>query len=100
MHGDKGPLSEARILSELSAVDVSVLRDQGTGMRYVAFAATGGQQVHLYKAVSLTLQRSTVPLKEESGEQLSWTALLSCSKDVLLCSNEGVDPIQTIPYTY
>ena len=100
MHGGKGPLSEARILSELSAVDVSVLRDQGTGMRYVAFAATGGQQFNLYKAVSLTLQRSTVPLKEESGEQLSWTALLSCSKDVLLCSNEGVDPIQTIPYTY
>ena len=90
MHGGKEPLCEAQILSELSAVEVSVLRDQGTGKRYVAFAATGRQQINLYKAVGLTLQRSTVLLKEESGEQLSWTALLSCSKDVLLCSNKGI----------
>ena len=68
MHGGKEPLSEARILSELSAVDVSVLRDQGTGKRYLVPAATGRQQINLYKAGGLMLQRSTVPLKEESGE--------------------------------
>ncbi len=68
MHGGKKPLSEARILSELSAVEVSLLRDQGTGKRYLVPAATGRQQINLYKAVGLTLQRSTVPLKEESGE--------------------------------
>ena len=68
MHGGKEPLSEALILSDLSAVDVSVLRDQGTGKRYLVPAATGRKQINLYKAVGLTLQRSTVPLKEESGE--------------------------------
>ena len=67
MHGGKEPLSEARILSELSAVEVSVLQDQGTGKRYLVPAATGRQQINLYKAVGLTLQRNTVPLKEGSG---------------------------------
>ncbi len=66
MHGGKEPLSEARILSELSAVEVSLVRDQGK--RYVAFAAAGRQQINLYKAVGLPLQRRPVPLEEESGE--------------------------------
>ena len=59
MHGGKEPLSQARILSELSAVEVSLLRDQGTGKRYLVPAATGRQQINLYKAVGLTLQQST-----------------------------------------
>ncbi len=37
MHGGKEPLSEARILSELSAVEVSLLRDCNTHKRYIAF---------------------------------------------------------------
>ncbi len=68
MHGGKEPLSEARILSELSAVDMSLLRNQCTGKPYLVPAATGRQQITLYKAVGLTLQQSTVPLKEESGK--------------------------------
>ncbi len=68
MHGGKEPLSEVRILSELLAVEVLVLRDQGTGKHYLVPAATGRQQITLYKAVGLILQRSTVPLEEESGE--------------------------------
>ena len=66
MHGGKEPLSEAPILSELSAVDVSLLR--GTGKRYMAFAATGWQQINLYNAKVLILQRRPLPLEEESGE--------------------------------
>ena len=100
MHGGKEPLSETRILSELSALEVSVLRDQGTGKRYLVPAATGRQQITLYKAVGLILQQSAVPLKEESGEQLSWTAFLSSSKGVLLCSNGRPNPIKTTLYTY
>ena len=68
MHGGEEPLSEVRILSEFLAVDVSVLRDQGTGKRYLVSAATGRQQINLYKAVGLILQRNRVPLEEESGE--------------------------------
>ena len=48
-------------------MEVSVLQDQGTGKRYLVPAATGRQQINLYKAVGLTLQRNTVPLKEGSG---------------------------------
>ena len=67
MHGGKEPLSEARILSELSRVEVSVIVDRNTGRHFAMPSAAAHAQVSLYKTVGQVLQRATVPLKEESG---------------------------------
>ncbi len=67
MHGRKKPLSEARILSELSRVAVSVIVERSTGRHFAVPSAVDHAQVSLYKAVCQVLQRATVPLKEESG---------------------------------
>ena len=67
MHGGKKPLSEARILSELSRVEVSVLRDRNTNNLFATPSAANHAQISLYKAVGQVLQRQTVPLTEESG---------------------------------
>lgn len=64
MHGATDPLSEGRILSELSCVEASVIRDRTTHAEYVLPAAVNNTKVRLYNAVGQKLQRKTVLLKK------------------------------------
>ena len=62
MHGASEPLSEARILSELSGVEVSVIRDRATTAQYLLPSAASTTKARLYNAVGQKLQRKTVML--------------------------------------
>ena len=64
MHGASEPLSEARILSELSGVEASVILDRTTKAQYLLPSAAGPTKTRLYNAVGQQLRRKTVLLKK------------------------------------
>ena len=59
-HGGKEPLSEGEILSELGRVEASLVRDGGSGKRYLIPSSSSTKQRSLYATLGLKLRRQTL----------------------------------------
>lgn len=64
MHGASEPLSEARILSELSGVEATVIRDRTTQAELLMPSPASTTKARLYNAVGQKLPRRMVLLKK------------------------------------
>ena len=64
MFGEKQRLSEQQILTELSLVQASIIRDRGTNAEYLLPSKPRKEAIQLYKAVGQQLPHQTVLFKE------------------------------------
>ena len=64
MFGAKGRLSEGQLLSELSLVQASIIRDRGTNAEYLLPSNAREEAIRLYRAVGQKFPQQTVLFKK------------------------------------
>ena len=89
MHGGKQPPSEVRILSELSRVEVSVIRYRNTGNLFAMPSEANHAQISLYNTVGHVMQRQNLERSHKNGFQPSWLRPVLRRAHVTFTSSQG-----------
>ncbi|MDE2827570.1 MAG: hypothetical protein OXL40_09735 [Bacteroidota bacterium] len=61
----RSPVSAGRVLAQLREVEASVVRNNTTTHHFVIPSAANSTKIQLYKALGLTIQCQTVPVKKD-----------------------------------